>query len=145
VWPTKRGLGKTSPERQRWHEEQPHLGCFDSRLLGHQPNQQHSLTRTTTERRSQHQEKAGDKPSAAASAGLFPERDLASDLLGPGASDESAWWRRERKMRGVFRPRWRWRSPPELAGEARRRQRRSSVASELEGRERSARGLGWVG
>jgi hypothetical protein len=63
---------------------------------------------TTIERRNWHQEKVGEVPSAAATEGHFPERDLATDLLGAGAVNRSAWWRRERKMRGVFHPRW-WR------------------------------------
>jgi hypothetical protein len=62
---------------------------------------------TTTGRRSWHQEEAGEVPIAAAIESRFPEQDLASDLLGAGAVDKSAWWRRERKMRGVFHPRWR--------------------------------------
>jgi hypothetical protein len=89
---------------------------------------------TTTERRNRHQEEAGEVPITAATESRVPELDLALDLLGAGAVDESAWWRRESKMRGVFRPRWRWRRPSELAREARRRRRRrrSSVARELE-------------
>jgi hypothetical protein len=63
---------------------------------------------TTTESRSWHQEKVGEVPSAAAIESRFPEQDLAADLLGAGPDDKSAWWRRERKMRGVFHPRW-WR------------------------------------
>jgi hypothetical protein len=105
--PTKRGLGKPSPERQRRHEEQPHLGCFDSRRLGHQPNQPHSFTMTTTEGCSQHQEKAGDEPSSAASAGRVPERDPASDLLDKETAGKSARRRQERAERGALCPRWR--------------------------------------
>jgi hypothetical protein len=62
---------------------------------------------TTSEKRSWHQEKAGEVPSAAAAESRFPERDLAADLLGARADDKSAWWRQERKKRGVFHPRWR--------------------------------------
>jgi hypothetical protein len=57
---------------------------------------------TTTERRSWHQEVAGEVPITAAIESHFPEQDLTSDLLGAGAVDKSAWWRRERKMRGYF-------------------------------------------
>jgi hypothetical protein len=63
---------------------------------------------TTIERRSRHQEEAGEVPIAVATENHFPGQDLASDLLGAGAVNKSAWWRRERKMRGVFHPRW-WR------------------------------------
>jgi hypothetical protein len=84
-------------------------------------SQQHSHTMTTTERRSRHQEEAGEVPIAAAIESRFPEQDLASDLLGAGAVEKSAWWRRERKLGGVFRPRWRRRRQLELAEEARRR------------------------
>jgi hypothetical protein len=100
---------------------------------------------TTTERRSRHQEEAGEVSITTAIESRVPELDLASDLLEAGAVNESAWWMRERKLGGVFRPRWRRRSSSGLAGEARRRRRRSRVANELEGREWSARGLGWVG
>jgi hypothetical protein len=62
---------------------------------------------TTTERRSWHQEEAGEVPIVAVTKSRFPEQDLASDLLRAGTVDKSAWWRRERKMRGVFHPRWR--------------------------------------
>jgi hypothetical protein len=51
---------------------------------------------TTIERRSRHQEEAGEVSIAAATESHVPELDLASDLLGVGAVDESAWWRRER-------------------------------------------------
>jgi hypothetical protein len=39
---------------------------------------------------------AGEEPSAEATEGHFPERDLIADLLGAGAGDKSACWRRER-------------------------------------------------
>jgi hypothetical protein len=42
----------------------------------------------------------------------------------------------------MFRPRWRRRRSPELAGEARRRRRRTGVASEIEERRGAEAGLG---
>jgi hypothetical protein len=63
------------------------------------------------------------------------------DLLGEEAADDSIWWRWKRARRRVFRPRWRQRRPPELAGEARRR-RRSSCRQRVEGSERRVRGAG---
>jgi hypothetical protein len=146
VRPTRRGRGKSSPERQRRHEEQPHLGCFDSRLLGHQPNQPHSFTMTTAEGRSQHQEKAGDEPNTAASAGRVPERDLASDLLGEETAGKAVWQRQERVERGAFCPRWRRRNSPESARIARRRRRRFRVCRRVSRGERGARARQvWVG
>jgi hypothetical protein len=90
------------------------------RLAPAQPpteSQQHSHTMTTTKRRSWHQELAGEVPIAAATESRFPEQDLASDLLGAGAVDKLAWWRRVRKMRGYF--------TLGGSGEARRNQPRS--------------------
>jgi hypothetical protein len=81
----------------------------------------------------------------AASEGRFPERDLAVDLLGAGAGDKPAWWRRERVKRGVFAQGGGGearRGRPELPGDG---GGDLGIASELEGRERSVRGLGWVG
>jgi hypothetical protein len=104
-----------------------HLGCFDSRQLGHQPNQPHSFTMTTAEGRSQHQEKAGDEPSSAASAGRVPERDPASDLLVMETAGKSARQRQERVERGAFCPRWRWWNSPETTRIARRWRRRFRV------------------
>jgi hypothetical protein len=55
-----------------------------------------------------------------------PERDPAMDLFGEEAADGTVQWRWKRALGRVFRPRWRRRWPPELAGGARRRRRRSS-------------------
>jgi hypothetical protein len=84
---------------------------------------------------------AGEVLGSVATGRRKPKRSQASDLLGEETAGKSVRWRRERVEMGVFCPRWQRRSPPQLAGEARRRRRRSCVASELEGESERA----WLG
>jgi hypothetical protein len=137
--PARGCLGKSSPERQRWHEEQPHLGCFDSHLHSH--HLQHSTTATpySPRRRCRRQEVAGEVLGSVATGRRKPEWSQASDLLGEETAGKSARRRRERVKRGAFCPRWwRW-NLPESARIARRRRRRFRV------RRRESRGEGCEG
>jgi hypothetical protein len=68
----------------------------------------------------------GEAQHRGCSEAADPEGRDHPDLLGEEAANDSFWWRWKRAWRRVFRPRWRQRRPPELAGEARRRRRRSN-------------------
>jgi hypothetical protein len=70
----------------------------------------------------------------------FSEWDPAMDLLGKEAADWTVRWRWNRALGRVFRPRWRRRWSPELAGAARRRRRRSSRQRERGGWDARVRG-----
>jgi hypothetical protein len=144
--PARGCLGKSSLERQRRHEEQPQLGCFNSHPHNHHPQHRSTATPYTPRRTCRRQEVAGEVLGSVATGRRKPERSQALDLLGEETASKSARRRRERVERGAFCPRWRWQNSPESARIARRWRRRFRVRWRVSRGERGARARQvWVG
>jgi hypothetical protein len=117
TWPAWRGSARAA-------EGSLHRGTTGSTALGASTG---VLTHTevSSKEHRRRQGETGEVSSSVVTEMQNPERDPTTDLLGEEAAGEMIWWRLKRTQGRVFRPRWRRRRPPELAGIARRRRRRS--------------------